>query len=63
MISTPDYRRKHTQLCHVNLLKPYYSPSSVSSSAGEGKSVAVATPAEDLKPTLLADGIAGIKKM
>lgn len=25
MIYTPDRRRK-SQLCHVNLLKPYYSP-------------------------------------
>ena len=32
LISTPD-RRKRTQLCHVNLLKPYYSREDQSSSA------------------------------
>uniref|UniRef100_A0A8C1RHP2 Gypsy retrotransposon integrase-like protein 1 n=1 Tax=Cyprinus carpio TaxID=7962 RepID=A0A8C1RHP2_CYPCA len=44
LVSTPD-RRRTTQLCHINLLKPYYSRSPVSGAAETGdqvKSVALA---------------------
>ncbi|KAG1933868.1 gag-pol fusion protein [Pimephales promelas] len=44
LVSTPD-RRRNTQLCHINLLKPYYSRSPVSGAAETGdqvKSVALA---------------------
>ena len=35
VIATPN-RRKSSQLCHVNLLKPYYSPSPRTEESGDG---------------------------
>ena len=42
LVSTPD-RRRNTQLCHINLLKPYYSRSPVSGAAETGDQVKLVT--------------------
>lgn len=40
LISTPD-RRRSTQLCHINMLKPYFLRSTTEHTGGETKLVAL----------------------
>lgn len=40
LVTTPD-RRKSTQLCHINMLQPYFPHSNGMGSVGEAKPVAL----------------------
>ena len=57
VIATPN-RRKSSQLCHVNLLKPYYSPSSRSDMTGDnvGSAALAVGGAVSSSPMVAADG-------
>ncbi|XP_063050317.1 uncharacterized protein LOC134445162 [Engraulis encrasicolus] len=60
MISTPN-RKRSTQLCHINLLKPYYTRSSGSGAAEtddlvKSVSIAATVEASHASPFLVAEG-------
>lgn len=58
VVATPD-RRRSTQLCHINLLKPYYVRSSVLAATPEVKPVALAAGVggSGPLPALMATGV------
>lgn len=54
LIETPD-RRKRVQLCHINLLNPYYSSHSPLMVAAKADDEGNSVHSVDCKPVLLTD--------